>query len=445
MAALSGTVWLEAIPDALVIVDAGGLVVYANQRCEQLLGWPARDLVGRSIDALVPERFAGHAGLRRDYLLEPRLLDMSGTRDTVARRRDGTEIAVDVLLNPLTVAGAGYVLVSLRDARAQRARIEELRLKSIALDQAAGGIVVTDPRGVILWVNRAAAAMTGYEPAELLGRTPSLLRSGVHDDAFYRDLWETIRDGRTWQGAIVNRRKDGSLYHEEQTIAPVRGATGEIAYFIAVKQDATERIRAEQELREAHAELARRVVEIEGLQAQLREQAIRDELTGLFNRRYFDETLEREVARARRERIPLTLAMIDLDRFKQVNDTHGHAVGDRLLAELGRILLVEKRSGDFSCRYGGEEFAVVLIDTDAAGGVTRAEGWRRSFAGFRVAVDGESVGTTLSAGIAELQPGESAESFLARADAALYDAKEQGRDRISTAAAAPPAGRPSEI
>jgi len=220
----------------------------------------------------------------------------------------------------------------------------------------------------------------------------------------------------------------------------VRGATGEIAYFIAVKQDATERIRAEQELREAHAELARRVVEIEGLQAQLREQAIRDELTGLFNRRYFDETLEREVARARRERIPLTLAMIDLDRFKQVNDTHGHAVGDRLLAELGRILLVEKRSGDFSCRYGGEEFAVVLIDTDAAGGVTRAEGWRRSFAGFRVAVDGESVGTTLSAGIAELQPGESAESFLARADAALYAAKEQGRDRISTAAAAPPAG-----
>ena len=127
--------------------------------------------------------------------------------------------------------------------------------------------------------------------------------------------------------------------------------------------------------------------------------------------------------------------MLDLDHFKQVNDTHGHAVGDRLLAELGRILLEQMRSGDVACRYGGEEFAVVLLDADLEGGIARAEDWRSAFAAFRVPGDAGPVGTTLSAGIAELRPDESAEGLLARADAALYDAKARGRDRVSIAVA----------
>ena len=430
---MAGTVWLEAIPDAVLIVSTRGLIVQANHRCAELLGWAPRELVGRPVEILVPERFAGHSAWRECFQAAPALRPMGEGRELVARHRDGSEIAVDLVLSPVTVAGTDYVLLSMRDARTQRARLEELRLKSIALDEAASGIVVTDASGVIVWVNRAVARMTGYSPEELVGRSPSLLKSGEHDETFYRELWATIREGRTWQGAIVNRRKDGTHYHEEQTIAPVRSADGAITHYIAVKQDATERIRAELELREAHAELARRLAEIEELQVLLREQAIRDELTGLFNRRYFDETLEREVARAGRERSPLVLAMIDLDHFKRVNDTHGHAVGDRLLAELGRILLVQKRSGDFACRYGGEEFAVVLLDADLEGGIARAEAWRSAFAGFRVPGDGVLVGTTLSAGIAELRPDESAESLLGRADAALYDAKARGRDRVSIA------------
>jgi len=204
-----------------------------------------------------------------------------------------------------------------------------------------------------------------------------------------------------------------------------------IRHFIAIKHDGTERVQAELALREAHAELGQRLVEIEELHGRVREQAIRDELTGLYNRRYFDETLAREVARAGRDRTTLALAMLDLDHFKQVNDRRGHVEGDRILAELGRLLLTQTRSADVACRYGGEEFAVVLLGADREVGVRRAEAWRRRFEAERE-LSGEA-GCTLSAGVAQSRPGERSEELLARADAALYQAKAAGRNRVVAA------------
>ncbi len=425
--------WLDAMPDAVVVVAADGRIVQANERCESLLGWSPGELEGRPLALLVPERFVEHEAEHERYFAAPAVRQMGTGLELRARHRDGREVTVDIALSPLEVDGGNYVVASIRDASAQRAHLEELRLKSIALDHAASGIVITDLRGVILWVNRAAARMTGYEREELIGRTPSLLKSGEHDDAFYRGLWTEIRAGRTWQGAIVNRRKDGSHYHEEQTIAPVRDAEGRVSHYIAVKQDASERVAAEQSLRRAHDDLARYVTEIEALQARLREQAIHDPLTGLFNRRYLDEALAREVARAQRERTPLTIAMIDLDHFKGINDSHGHPAGDRLLVALGRILLVQKRAADFACRFGGEEFVVVLVGAALAGGLARSEEWRRSYAGLAMDAEAGPVGATLSIGVAELCPDELSTAFLARADAALYAAKAAGRDRVVAA------------
>jgi diguanylate cyclase (GGDEF)-like protein/PAS domain S-box-containing protein len=427
----SGSAWLESLPDAVMVVDGGGLIVHANRRCEDLLGWPPEMLVGREVESLVPARFADHRRLRESYLAAPSARSMGAGLDLVALSRAGEEIAVDIALNPAAIEGSGFVLVTIRDVRAERARLEELRVKSIALDEAASGIVITDSDGVIQWTNRAVSRMTGYLAEELVGRRPNLLKSGAHEEDFYRQLWAEILAGRTWQGAIINRRKDGSFYHEEQTIAPVRDAQGVIRHFIAIKQDGTDRVQAELALREAHAELAQRLVEIEQLHGRLREQAIRDELTGLFNRRYFDETLVREVAHAEREKTTLALAMIDLDHFKPVNDRHGHTVGDRLLAELGRLLLTQTRSGDVACRYGGDEFAVVLLGADLDAGLRRADSWRRSFEALRELPDDGADPCTLSAGVARSRPGESAEQLLARADAALYQAKADGKNRVA--------------
>ncbi|MBI4840043.1 MAG: PAS domain S-box protein [candidate division NC10 bacterium] len=129
----------------------------------------------------------------------------------------------------------------------ERKKIEErLRLQSTALNSAASAIVITDREGLITWVNPAFTQLTGYIPEEALGQTMRLLKSGKHDQAFYRHMWETILAGQVWHGEVINRRKDGSIYTDEQTITPVFNERGEISHFVTIKQDITDRKRAEE-------------------------------------------------------------------------------------------------------------------------------------------------------------------------------------------------------
>lgn len=139
---------------------------------------------------------------------------------------------------------------------------EDLRLKSAALESAANGIVITDIKGIIEWVNPAFTTLTGYTSDEAKGRNQrDLINSSQHDKAFYKDLWATILGGNVWHGELINRRKDGTIYIEEQTITPVRGTSGEITHFVGIKQDVTQRKQAEEALRQLNAELEARVVE----------------------------------------------------------------------------------------------------------------------------------------------------------------------------------------
>jgi diguanylate cyclase (GGDEF)-like protein len=185
------------------------------------------------------------------------------------------------------------------------------------------------------------------------------------------------------------------------------------------------------ELEATNEQLKARLAEIEVLQASLREQAIRDPLTGLFNRRYLEGTLEREVARVRRDGSALSLVMIDVDRFKQLNDTLGHAAGDRVLQALGRMLLDQTRREDVACRYGGEEFVVVLPGMAAELAARRAERWRASFEALPPSAVGAAVRVTISIGIAAFpRHGATGEAVLDRAEKALYAAKAGGRNRV---------------
>ena len=148
-----------------------------------------------------------------------------------------------VLKNRLNRLGPA-VRRALREAqeRKERQRAEQqVRIQSSALEAAANGIILTDKAGKILFANKAFCAMTGYALEEILGKTPGFLKSGKHDADFFRELWKTILAGRVWQGELINRRKDGTLYHEEMTITPIQGTNGEISHFIAVKQDITKR------------------------------------------------------------------------------------------------------------------------------------------------------------------------------------------------------------
>ncbi len=202
---------------------------------------------------------------------------------------------------------------------------------------------------------------------------------------------------------------------------------------LMVFRDVTERKQNEKRLRYANERLQTQLIEIGLLQSKLREQAIRDPLTNLFNRRYLEETLDRELARAEREAYPVCIIMIDLDHFKKTNDTYGHDAGDEVLKALARTLSEQSRRGDFACRYGGEEFVIVMPNITKHTAYERAKKLRRRLNSLEIPYECHRLTTTISIGIAAYPAnGETRQALLRAADQAMYGAKRAGRDHILT-------------
>ncbi|MGY0195548.1 diguanylate cyclase [Leptothrix sp. BB-4] len=198
--------------------------------------------------------------------------------------------------------------------------------------------------------------------------------------------------------------------------------------------DITMRKRAEIELTLLSAQRGRIIEEVEQLQSKLRDASVRDPLTGLFNRRYLDATLRREMHRAQRENRPLALMVVDADHFKRVNDHYGHAGGDEVLRQIARVLQDNHRSEDVVCRYGGEEFVVVLPGSDLDFAASRADEMRKTIAALEIPTDGGFAHITVSIGVAATLPGDDADLLFKRADAAVYEAKHAGRNRVVVSA-----------
>jgi diguanylate cyclase (GGDEF)-like protein len=203
---------------------------------------------------------------------------------------------------------------------------------------------------------------------------------------------------------------------------------------LIVLRDITRQKSAEKALRDAHDRLRLHLKEIEILQEELREQAIRDPLTGLFNRRYMEETLDRELARAVREGSSIGICMADIDGFKSFNDQHGHRAGDMILKHLAEIFIAYSRTEDVVCRYGGEEFLILLPGADLDVTSRRAEDWRRAFEQSKIEFEGEILSTTLSMGVTVFpQRGQTSDDLLKLADEAMYISKHNGRNQVSIA------------
>ncbi len=224
---------LASMRDAVVVVDGTGRVADLNAAAEELLQAPLEQVVGRPVEEAFPAWSRLAATFPEGDVARTELeLDVKGSRRTF-----------DAALTPLGgEQGRAEGLVAVLHDLTGRKRAEgQLRLQGVALESAANGILITDAAGKVLWVNAAFTRMSGYAAADIVGGTPRLLRSGAHDASFYRALWETIEAGRVWRGEIVNRRRDGSLYVEDQTITPVRDDEGRVTHHIAIKQDVTER------------------------------------------------------------------------------------------------------------------------------------------------------------------------------------------------------------
>jgi diguanylate cyclase (GGDEF)-like protein/PAS domain S-box-containing protein len=225
-------------------------------------------------------------------------------------------------------------------------------------------------------------------------------------------------------------RKDGTRLWVETVSVPVFDDDGlHIGYF-GITRDTTERKRAEQALQEANRRLEGQLRHIHELHEKLREQAIRDDLTGVHNRRHFVATAEHELERARSHGSALALVMLDVDHFKVINDRHGHAVGDAALRAVGALLERAALPGDVAGRLGGEEFAMLLPGSDHAAALARAQAWRAELAALEVGADGVPLRLTASFGVASWPQASTLAELMKAADTRLYRAKAAGRDRV---------------
>ena len=284
----------------------------------------------------------------------------------------------------------------------------DLRLLSAAMETAANAIFVTDVEGTIQFVNPAFEKLSGYTREEAVGRTPRILKSGRQEDEFYGELWRTILAGESWRGRVVNRRKDGGLFTVTQTLTPISGDDGEVTHFVAIHEDITATVEAEERI----YHLARH-----------------DFLTDLPNRYSLMERLEHEIRLSARHSRPLAVLMLDLDHFKGVNDSFGHTTGDELLVEAAGRLAARVREVDMLARLGGDEFAVV--QTELSGPDSAAELAARLIDCLTPPFElrEQKVYTGVSIGIAVSPPAEpDPEELLKQADLALYRAKEEGRN-----------------
>jgi diguanylate cyclase (GGDEF)-like protein/PAS domain S-box-containing protein len=293
----------------------------------------------------------------------------------------------------------------------ERKRAEErLYLQAATLEVAANAIVITDSRGTIESVNNAFTTLTGYSKEEVLGKNPRLLKSGKQPEDFYGNLWSTITSGKVWQGEIVNKRKDGTTYTEEMTITPVTQGVGKSNYtrFVAIKQDITQRKAAERQ--------------VEFL-------AYYDALTGLPNRTLLQDRLARALAVARRRKEKLALLFLDLDGFKNINDSLGHSVGDLVLQEVSGRLKKWGREQDTVARVGGDEFIIVLSGVkDISDAAVATERLMDAMTAV-LNVQGRSLNIGCSIGISIFpEDGADSETLIKNADAAMYSAKTNGRN-----------------
>ncbi|MBK1645718.1 hypothetical protein CKO25_13875 [Thiocapsa imhoffii] len=287
---------------------------------------------------------------------------------------------------------------------------DRLRVLTQAIQHSPASIVITGLDGTIQYVNPAFVEETGYSLVEAVGRNPRLLKSGLNDPATYRSLWEHLQRGEPWVGELINRRKTGEIYSEEAHIAPVKDVHGEVTHYVAVKLNITERKRS---------------------QERLTYLATHDALTKLPNRALFFEHLDRALALARRNRTRLALLFIDLDHFKPVNDTLGHAVGDRLLQQAARRMASSLRDADTVGRIGGDEFVALLTGLDTPENARLVAEKLRDAVRRPYDLAGQTVRISASVGVAIFPDHGDSSLVLARhADDAMYLAKQQGRDGV---------------
>jgi len=381
-------------PDAIFasLLRTGGVLISND---------PAVDLQGCS---LFEERIPLYAVLGLPLYLGQELVGIVG----LFNRPGGYDDAIVSYLKPLQQICAN-VIGAERNNQSRQVAEENMLLAGKVFENALEGILVTDRHGNIQSVNPAFCQITGYSEAEVMGKNPRILKSEHHNAAYYEQMWASIVATGKWQGELWNRRKSGDTFPIWQTISSIKDDEREISHYVAIFFDITQRKLADEQL--AH-------------------QAQHDALTGLPNRVLFDSLLRQILKEEQRSHQQTAVVFMDLDRFKEINDTLGHPTGDLLLQEASRRLRSCIRDSDVLARMGGDEFTLILLDVTGINDVAYiAEKIIRSL-NKPFCLQGNTCSVGASIGISMYPTdGQSAEELIKCADTAMYRAKETGRNK----------------
>ncbi len=389
-------------------------IVSSNRRSEELFGYDEGQMVGQSTEILYPSRADYELTGLTHYPLLAHSMDLGEERQL--RRRDGSLFWCMMSGSALDVAhpNEGSIWV-FADITGRKLTEESLRLSATVLEHIADGVMVLDVNSTIVAINPAYTRITGYAEEEAVGRESSLARGRHGDDALYRNLWRELDDTGFWRGELWETRRDGEAYLEALTVSAVRGDDGAITHYVCVFSDIT-RARESQD--------------------QLDHLAHHDPLTALPNRLLFHDRLGHAMARAGREGQQLAVLFIDLDRFKNVNDTLGHHVGDQLLKHAATALAACLREGDTLARLGGDEFIVLLEDIGGVPGAARVASKLIAMFEQPFDVSGYELFVTGSVGISLYpQDAQDMHMLIRNADVAMYQAKARGRNNFQFYAA----------
>lgn len=401
---------VETMPDTLYVAETSDLrTSFVSPAIERLTGFtPAQWLGDPSIRMrlLGEECQRARVELVRSVPVDRRFVQLSYPLKTRDGSRRWVQDRMALVRNDAGQVERVFGVVT--DITQKREAEQEMDKLSQVVRQAADAIMITDPEGVIEYVNPAFEAISGYSREEVTGLPARVLRSGEHDAEVYRKLWQTVRSGRTFRDVLTNRRKDGSLFTNEQVITPLVDDNGTVSHYISTARDITEQIYTEERLGYL---------------------AYHDPLTGLRNRGALAEQMADVLRHAHRTGGRVALVMLGLDRFKLVNETLGYEAGDQTLKLMAQRLVDSVREADIVARLEGDEFALVLQDLESVDDIVVTVRQIRQCVAEPLVVAGRQFYLTASVGVCSYpDDGEDTDVLLRYADIALSRAKQQGKN-----------------
>jgi diguanylate cyclase (GGDEF)-like protein/PAS domain S-box-containing protein len=394
---------MQHVVEGVVSYDEYGAIQSFNPAAEKIFGYSTAELTGRTIKVLFPET----AGLDipfTSYKEGNRII-----RDLRGRCKNGSVYHMDLSVSTVDFGGNSLFIGLMRDVSERKKSEKDLSLASTIFENLSEATVVTDAENKIVSVNPAFTRITGYGPNEAIGRNPRIMSSGRHDKEFYRAMWTSINETGHWQGEIWDRRKNGEIYPKWLSISTIKDKhSGKVRDYIAIFSDITERKEAEK---------------------RIQFMAHYDALTGLPNRALLYDRLSQNLSHAQRNNKRVAVLFLDLDRFKTINDSLGHTVGDLLLQSVAERLKECLRAGDTVARLGGDEFVVILPDLEDADYAGLVAGKILECVAEPHVIRGRDLSTTASVGISVYpQDGGDRETLIKNADVAMYKSKEAGRN-----------------